>query len=155
MYQVTKQSSSWRGVQTLEGVSQMARQSLVSMGILVCSLATGPVAAQAPAAAAKPNGTPTRAYVQPKTPDGQPDISGYWTNATYVPLERPKGVTKEFYTPEEMAKIERDAALRENEQTVPGTTRDVHYSGAQFGIERSQATFANSLRTGLIVDPPD
>ena len=135
----------------------MARQSLILMSILatVCSLATGPVAAQTPAAATKPNGTPTKAYVQPKTPDGQPDISGYWTNATYVPLERPKGVTKEFYTPEEMAKIERDAALRESEQTVPGTPRDVHYSGAQFGIERSQATFASNLRTGLIVDPPD
>ena len=138
----------------------MVRQSFMFMrtlaaAVAVCSLAAGAVAAQAPSAAAKPNGTPAKAYVPSKTPDGQPDISGYWTNATYVPLERPKGVTKEFYTPEEMAKIERDAALRENEQTVPGTTRDVHYSGAQFGIERSQATFARNLRTGLIVDPPD
>ena len=138
----------------------MVRQSFMFMrtlaaAVAVCSLAAGAVAAQAPSAAAKSNGTPAKAYVPSKTPDGQPDISGYWTNATYVPLERPKGVTKEFYTPEEMAKIERDAALRENEQTVPGTTRDVHYSGAQFGIERSQATFARNLRTGLIVDPPD
>ena len=94
-------------------------------------------------------------YVQPKTPDGQPDISGYWTNATYVPLERPKGVNKEFYTPEEMAKIERDAALRESELAEPGTPRDVHYSNAQFGLQFSQGTFASNLRTGLIVDPPD
>ena len=138
----------------------MARQSLVLMGTLaaaiaVCSLAIAPVAAQAPAAATKPNGAPAKAYVQPKTPDGQPDISGYWTNATYVPLERPKGVTKEFYTPEEMAKIERDAALREGELAEPGTTRDVHYSNAQFGLQFSQGTFASNLRTGLIVDPPD
>ena len=125
------------------------------MPIAVCSLDTVPVAAQAPAAATKPNGTPTKPYVQPKTPDGQPDISGYWTNATYVPLERPKGVTKEFYTPEEMAKIERDAALRESELAEPGTPRDVHYSNAQFGLQFSQGTFASNLRTGLIVDPPD
>ena len=129
--------------------------SILATAIAVCSLATGPVAAQAPAAATKPNGTPTKAYVQPKTPDGQPDISGYWTNATYVPLERPKGVTKEFYTPEEMAKIERDAALRESELAEPGTQRDVHYSNAQFGLQFSQGTFASNLRTGMIVDPPD
>jgi hypothetical protein len=131
----------------------MARQSRILMGIsaaaiAVCSLAAGPVAAQAPKAAPK-------AYVQPKTPDGQPDISGFWTNATYVPLERPKGVTKEFYTPEEMAKIERDAAVREAELAEPGTQRDVHYSNAQFGLQFSQGTFASNLRTGLIVDPPD
>ena len=138
----------------------MARQSLSLLGILataiaIGSLVTGPVAAQTSAAATKPNGTPAKSYVQPKTPDGQPDISGYWTNATYVPLERPKGVTKEFYTPDEMAKIERDAALRESELAEPGTPRDVHYSNAQFGLQFSQGTFASNLRTGLIVDPPD
>src|SRR5262249_18442116 len=36
-----------------------------------------------------------------KTPDGQPDLQGYWTNNTMTPLQRPKGVTKEFYTKEE------------------------------------------------------
>jgi hypothetical protein len=151
LHQVTGSPAAGEG-QTLEGISQMARR-LVSMGILVCSLATGPVAAQAPAAAAKPNAR-RQAYVQPKTPDGQPDISGYWTNATYVPLERPKAVTKEFYTPEEMAKIERDARSAKVNRRCPAR-RATCYSGAQFGIGRSQATFANSLRTGLIVDPPD
>ena len=36
-----------------------------------------------------------------KTPDGQPDLQGYWTNNTMAPLQRPRGVTKEFYTKEE------------------------------------------------------
>ena len=40
-------------------------------------------------------------YKAPRTPDGQPDLQGFWTNSTYTPLERPNGVTKEFYTPEE------------------------------------------------------
>ena len=138
----------------------MARRSLVLLGVLailltVSLLATGRLAAQAPAAAAKPNGTPAKAYVPPKTVDGQPDISGYWTNSTYIPLERPKGVTKEFYTPDEMAKMERDAKLREDEQTVPGQPNDVHYDDGQFGLARSQGTFASNLRTGLIIDPPD
>ena len=55
-----------------------------------------------------------KAYVQTKTPDGQPDLQGYWTVSTYIPFERPKNVTKEFYTPAEMAKIEKDEAAVED-----------------------------------------
>jgi hypothetical protein len=94
-------------------------------------------------------------YTQPKTPDGQPDLQGFWTNSTYVPLERPKGVEKEFYTPAEAAAAVKLAAQRENEQTTPGTTEDVHYDFTQFGLDRSQAPLTESLRTSLIVDPPD
>jgi hypothetical protein len=101
-----------------------------------------------PAAAAK-------AYTPPRTPDGQPDLQGFWTNSTYTPLQRPKNVSKEFYTPEEAAEIERRAAARETEQSKPGTTADVHYDEGQFGLNRSQSTFARTLRTSLIVDPPD
>ena len=25
----------------------------------------------------------------PRTPDGRPDMQGYWTNQTFTPLERP------------------------------------------------------------------
>ena len=136
------------------------RRDLGSLGVAaallaVLALATVPVAGQAPAPAAKANGTGAKPYVQPRTPDGQPDLSGYWTNSTYIPLQRPKGVTKEFYTPEEMAKIEQAAKAREEEQTVPGTQSDVHYDDGQFGLARSQSTYAKNLRTSLIVDPPD
>jgi hypothetical protein len=82
-------------------------------------------------------------------------LQGFWTNSTYTPLERPKDVDKEYYTPEEAEGAIKRAAERENEQTVPGTTADVHYDFSQFGLDRSQSTFARSLRTSLIVDPPD
>jgi len=93
------------------------------------------------------------AYKTPRTPEGQPDLQGFWSNATYTPLERPDNVTKEFYTPEEALAAEKTAAARENAQTEPGTTADVHYDFTQFGLDRSQATLARSLRTSLIVDP--
>jgi hypothetical protein len=94
-------------------------------------------------------------YTAPRTPDGQPDLQGFWTNSTYVPLERPNGVTKEFYTPQEAAEREKRAATQEVAQTAPGTTEDVHYDFSQFGLDRSQSTRSSSLRTSIIYDPPD
>jgi hypothetical protein len=64
-------------------------------------------------------------------------------------------VTKEYYTPDEAEAAIKAAAEREAEQTEPGTTADVHYDFSQFGLDRSQSTIARSLRTSLVVDPPD
>jgi hypothetical protein len=126
------------------------------------SLAAGPAAGQAPSAAgktpsaaAKTNGTPAKPYTAPRTPDGQPDLQGFWTNTTYTPLERPKDVTKEFYTPEEALARSKQLADVEGEQTEPGTILDVHYDFTQFGLDRSQGGMALNLRTSLIVDPAD
>ena len=74
-----------------------------------------------------------------RTPDGQPDLQGFWTNTSYVPLERPDGVTKEFFTKEEAIASAEKLALAESEQTEPGTIPDVHYDFTQFGLDRSQA----------------
>src|SRR2546425_6119039 len=100
-----------------------------------------------PAAGQAKKWTPSR------TPDGQPDLQGFWTNSTYVPLERPKNVTKALYTEEEFAAVIKEAAAREAEQTEPGTIADVHYDLTQFGLDRSQSAFVKNLRTSLIVDP--
>jgi hypothetical protein len=95
-------------------------------------------------------------WTAPRTPDGQPDLQGFWTNSTYVPLERPDKVTKALYTEQEFAAAVKAAAERETEQTEPGTVADVHYDFTQFGLDRSQSAFVkNDLRTAMIVDPPN
>src|SRR5882672_2431455 len=132
---------------------QMSRRFLGLICVLsIVLLATLSVAGQAPSAGAKAQPA-AKVYKAPRTPDGQPDLQGYWTNSTYVPLERPNGVTKEFYTQEEAIQIEKRAAERESEQTEPGTIADVHYDFTQFGLDRNQSTLARSLRTSLIVNP--
>jgi len=132
---------------------------VVSVVIAIAMAATSSVSGQsAPLektrAVAKAVAT-NKTYTAPKTPDGQPDLQGFWTNSTYVPLERPNGVTKEYYTKEEAEAAMKRAAEREAEQTEPGTTADVHYDFTQFGLDRSQSTFATSMRTSQIYDPAD
>jgi hypothetical protein len=112
-------------------------------------------------------------WTLPRTPDGHPDLQGFWTNATFTPLERPNGITKEFYSQEEAADILRREAARLGQQADapstpgqwlangpgatprPGTEADVHYDFSQFGLDRSQSPIVRTLRTSLIVDPAD
>src|SRR4030095_14894800 len=116
------------------------------------ALAQGATAAEGPAALAAP---PAPTYKVPRLPDGHPDCQGFWNNTTYTPLERPKGIDREFFTKEEVVEQMKRAAADEAEQTTPGTVADVHYDFTQFGLDRSQAPVAVNLRTSLIVDPPD
>jgi hypothetical protein len=112
--------------------------------MLIVLLGTTLAAAQAP-----------KKWTTPRTPDGQPDLQGFWTNSSYSPLERPKNVTKEFYSKEEALELEKKAAEQETEQTVAGTVADVHYDFTQFALDRNQSAHALNLRTSLIIDPAD
>src|SRR5215510_9688915 len=115
------------------------------IAVAIVALATHDVAGQAPAPAKPAAAAPAaKKWTVPRTPDGQPDLQGYWTNSTYVPLERPDKVTKATYTEQEFAALVKDAASREAEQTEPGTIADVHYDFSQFGLDRSQSAFVKN-----------
>src|SRR5438132_9148015 len=145
--------------------------SVPAVALAIAAFAGAESAGQAPSAAPVPRtGRPTATagadlpaaepaskstWTPARTPDGQPDLQGYWTNATYTPLQRPNNITKDFYSKEEAAQIEKQAAERESEQTEPGTIADVHYDFTQFGLDRNQSTHASSLRTSMVVDASD
>lgn len=98
--------------------------------------------AQAPPAAGK-HWKPTL------TIDGQPDLQGTWNFGSNVPLERPGNLgAKEFYTPQEAAEN-----LKKGFQGDRAVTGGAHYDLAQFGLDPSQARYAPSLRTSMIVGP--
>jgi hypothetical protein len=132
---------------------RLSSMYLLIVVVTLVLLMTASVAAQAPVSSGKAP-APAKKWTA-KTPDGQPDLQGYWTNSTYTPLQRPQGVTREFYSAQEVAQVEKQAAEREAEQTEPGTIADVHYDFTQFGLDRSQSTHTTQMRTSMIVDPPD
>src|SRR5262245_56828647 len=106
----------------------MTRRLFTSIGvwaILVAVVVLTPefAVAQAPTTpAASAKGTrAAKTYTAPRTPDGQPDLQGYWSNTTYTPLERTNDVNKEFYSKDEVEEIIKHAAATEAEQTEPGT----------------------------------
>jgi hypothetical protein len=83
--------------------------------------------------------------------DGQPDFSGYWTNATYTPLERDRELgMKEFFTPEEAA-----AYAKKREQIENSQPKDnIHYDDRIWQNENYEKVVARN-RTSLVYDPPD
>jgi hypothetical protein len=90
----------------------------------------------------------------PRTPDGKPDLQGTWSFATLTPMQRPKEFgTKAVLTPEEAKKYAEDSRARRNMDTRAG--------GGAVDVERAYNDFwwdfgtTASLRTSLIIDPPD
>ena len=117
--------------------------------------ATGATAKPAVAPASTGALKPVATTYKVKTPDGQPDLQGFWTNATLTPLQRPDCVG-EFVTKDEFEKRVAQRAATDEEQTTPGTTNDVHYDFTQFALDKSQSPItSNNYRTSLIIDPPD
>jgi len=88
-----------------------------------------------------------------RTPWGDPDLEGIWTNATLTPLQRPPELAaKEFFTPEEAAQFQRTRIEQTNaDRPLPpgqvGAYNDVFF-------ERGTSIVA-SRRTSLVVDPSD
>jgi hypothetical protein len=88
----------------------------------------------------------------PRTPDGHPDLQGFWTNATITPLERPKELgAKEFFSEAEAAENRKVALVPTPTAERSGT--EAHYEFTQFGLDKTQSQVAFSLRTSLIVGP--
>ncbi len=135
----------------------MTRRLQITLTVCASLCAALPGAAQTLVAAAKPAPKPATSAAAPvmRTPDGVPDLQGYWTNASVTPLERPKDLgNKAFFTPEEAAAYQKKQ-LAIPEPTGKGTYNDVHYNLSQFGLDKTQSKVATDIRTSLITDPPD
>jgi hypothetical protein len=90
----------------------------------------------------------------PRTPWGEADLQGIWTNEFDTPLQRAARYgTREFFTEEERAALddERLQLLGRDRRVERGTELDV--AGAYNSVFMSMKR--TGRRTSLIVDPPD
>ena len=83
-----------------------------------------------------------------RTPWGDPDLQGLWTNTTTTPLERPAGLAgKQILTDQERVALDARAAETRDRRPPPGNTGAYN----SFWLEGGKA----SQRTSLVVDPAD
>jgi hypothetical protein len=134
--------------------------------VAVVSLATVPAAGQTAAPGAKATGgqgpdqrktADAKTWTSPRTPFGQPDLQGLWTNATVTPFERPSELAgKQVLTEEEAAEFEKrtNQARDADRRDAPGTDADVALAYNQFWYDRGTKVIG-TRRTSLVIDPPD
>ena len=126
--------------------------SVITAGLLALPLAVGQ-----PGPAAAKGQISSKSYAPPRTPDGQPNFQGIWSNAVLTPLERPADLKdKAFFTKEEAAAYVKQTLERNNmdRRDGAGTDADVARAYNDFWWDRGTGT-VRTLRTSLIVDPPD
>jgi hypothetical protein len=121
-----------------------------SVLLLLVSMAV--IFAPSRANGAEAKGSSGKTWVPPKTPDGQPDLQGTWTNATITPFERPDELAgKAVLSPDEAAKLEKLAAA--NRVDRPPKPGDVgSYNQVWFD---SGTKVVSTRQTSLVVDPSD
>jgi hypothetical protein len=139
----------------------MSRRLLTSIGVLVAVIALVKFAPAFVAGQSSASGDPApkketakKPGPAPRTPWGEPDLQGIWTDEYQTPLQRPaRFANREFFTEEERAELDarRGAMIGRDRRGAARSERDV--AGAYNAVFESVRP--TGRRTSLVVDPPD
>src|SRR6202049_799056 len=141
----------------------MSQRFLTSMSVLAVgaamSLSAVAVAGQDPKTAAKTTtvAKTTKAYTQPKTPWGDPDLQGIWNDATSTPLQRPARLGEKGVLAEEEADqfAEELAENLNRDRRDGGPEVDVARAYNEHWMDARRLEATKDRRSSLIMDPPD
>ena len=126
----------------------MDRRYLVAVMCVIAIVALVPMAGA---------GQGTSGAAAPRTPWGDPDLQGTYTNKTITPLQRPEAqADKEFLTEEEVANLEQERLDRNERLLQQAAERTL--AGGNVGAYNNfwlDGGTRPTGRTSLIVDPPD
>src|SRR5262245_449782 len=118
-----------------------------ALTLFVVALASAPLVGQH----AESRQTPSKTLSPPRTPDGHPDLQGTWTHGTLTPFDRPVALgEKTFYSPQELAEVERQAVARRAAARAP-TPGDVGTDNEAF-VDSGYGFMPNG-QTSLVVEP--
>ena len=98
------------------------------------------------------------AQAQAPATGARPDFEGVWNSATATPLERPARLKdKQFFTPEEAAQWERQAASRNEDQKEDQKAEAPTRGFASYNnlFYENGTKLLPGLRTSIITDPAD
>src|SRR5215831_19370378 len=113
------------------------------------SIVTVAIAAAAASAAISVAVTRTSAQTL-KTPWGEPDLQGIWTDEFDTPLQRPpKYASQEFFTEAQRAELDQTRSANLNRFATEREINGAYNAATFFSTKRTGA------RTSKIVDPPN
>jgi len=116
----------------------------IAAAAAVISVSAGPMAAEAPAGSAA---APASA---PKTPWGEPDLQGIWTEEFDTPFQRPgRYANQEFFT-----EAQRQELDKERSALLGRRATDREFAGA-YNLAVFTSSKHTGARTSLIADPPN
>ncbi|SVB18712.1 uncharacterized protein METZ01_LOCUS171566, partial [marine metagenome] len=91
---------------------------------------------------------PVIAQTALRTPWGDPDLQGTWTNTTTTPMERPSELAdREVLTDEERAEFDAEAIRNADRPPPPGSTGAYNNFWFERGVRTDQ--------TSWVIDPPN
>jgi len=139
----------------------MTNRFWVSATVLTALMAIALLSPPFLAAQARPSTSATPAagaktWTASRTPDGQPDLQGYWTSLSFTPMERPaKYAGREFLTDEEAAEVFKAGVQHAYEFTYANSAETPVYDSTVYALGAWQNGVTPNRRTSLVVDPPD
>jgi len=99
---------------------------------------------------------PKATYKAPRLSDGHPDLQGIWTNATVTPLERPAELAGKAFLADlaEATAFEKRINEANNADRRRPADQDVGQAYNEAWYDRGTRVVP-TLRTSLVIDPPD